>query len=99
MSQHNIIGSEAFSQRPFVIIRGVKTGGLRRRRSGSAVAYAIVAVLALSAGAAVAAFALGPLLVQTDPAAVAAAAVAPAAVAPAAVTSAPVGAAVSTPAA
>lgn len=68
MSQHNIIGSEAFSQRPFVIIRGVKTGGFRRRRSGSAVAYAVVAVLALSAGAAVAAFALGPLLVQADPA-------------------------------
>ncbi|HEY1071847.1 hypothetical protein [Brevundimonas sp.] len=64
MSQHNIIGSEAFSQRPFVIIRGVKTGGIRRRRSGSAAAYVIVAVLALSAGAAVAAFALGPLLVQ-----------------------------------
>ncbi|MGO4409154.1 MULTISPECIES: hypothetical protein [unclassified Brevundimonas] len=68
MSQHNIIGSEAFSQRPFVIIRGVKTGGFRRRRSGSAVAYAVVALLALSAGAAVAAFALGPLLVQSDPA-------------------------------
>lgn len=69
MSQHNIIGSEAFSQRPFVIIRGVKTGGIRRRRSGSAAAYVIVAVLALSAGAAVAAFALGPLLVQAEPSA------------------------------
>lgn len=63
MSQHNIIGSEAFSQRPFVIIRGVKTGGIRRRRSGSAVTYVVVAVLALSAGAAAAAFALGPILV------------------------------------
>ena len=69
MSQHNIIGSEAFSQRPFVIIRGVKTGGIRRRRSGSAAAYVIVAVLALSAGTAVAAFALGPLLVQAEPSA------------------------------
>ena len=68
MSQHNIIGSEAFSQRPFVIIRGVKTGGIRRRRSGSAAAYVIVAVLALSAGAAVAAFALGPLMVDAAPA-------------------------------
>lgn len=63
MSQHNIIGSEAFSQRPFVIIRGVKTGGIRRRRTGSALAYVVVAVLALSAGAAAAAFALGPILV------------------------------------
>ncbi|MGH7028403.1 hypothetical protein [Brevundimonas sp.] len=76
MSQHNIIGSEAFSQRPFVIIRGVKTGGFRRRRSSSAAAYVIVAVLALSAGAAVAAFALGPLLVQADPAVAATAPVA-----------------------
>lgn len=73
MSQHNIIGSEAFSQRPFVIIRGVKTGGIRRRRSGSVAAYVIVAVLALSAGAAVAAFALGPLLVQPADAATVAA--------------------------
>lgn len=77
MSQHNIIGSEAFSQRPFVIIRGVKTGGIRRRRSGSAAAYVIVAVLALSAGAAVAAFALGPLLVQPADAATTVAAPAP----------------------
>ncbi|WEK58080.1 MAG: hypothetical protein P0Y52_00655 [Candidatus Brevundimonas phytovorans] len=68
MSQHNIIGSEAFSQRPFVIIRGVKTGGIRRRRSGSAAAYIVVALLALSAGAAVAAFALGPLMVEAAPA-------------------------------
>jgi len=67
LSQHNIIGSEAFSQRPFVIIRGVKTGGIRRRRSGSAAAYIIVALLALSAGAAVAAFALGPLMVEAAP--------------------------------
>ena len=80
MSQHNIIGSEAFSQRPFVIIRGVKTGGIRRRRSGSAAAYVIVAVRALSAGAAVAAFALGPLLVQAEPAAASAVAPAPAVV-------------------
>ena len=87
MSQHNIIGSEAFSQRPFVIIRGVKTGGIRRRRSGSAAAYVIVAVLALSAGAAVAAFALGPLLVQAD------------AAAPATVTSVPAVVGVATPAA
>lgn len=74
MSQHNIIGSEAFSQRPFVIIRGVKTGGIRRRRSGSAVAYILVAVLALSAGAAAAAFALGPLMVEASPSATTAAA-------------------------
>ena len=67
MSQHNIIGSEAFTKGPFVIIRGVKSGGFRRRRSRSLAAYVIVAVLALSAGAAAAVFALGPLLVQADP--------------------------------
>lgn len=68
MSQHNITGSEAFTKGPFVIIRAVKSGGFRRRRSRSVAAYAVVAVLALSAGAAVAAFALGPLLVQAEPA-------------------------------
>jgi hypothetical protein len=71
LAQHNIIGSEAFGRRPFVILRGVKAGGIRRRRSGSAMAYVIVAILALSAGAAVAAFALGPLLVQPADAATA----------------------------
>ena len=69
MSQHNITGSEAFTKGPFVIIRAVKSGGFRRRRSRSIATYVVVAVLALSAGAAVAAFALGPLLVQANPAA------------------------------
>ena len=82
MSQHNIIGSEAFTKGPFVIIRGVKSGGFRRRRSRSLAAYAVVAVLALSAGAAAAAFALGPLLVQADAAEVSAPALAPTAVTP-----------------
>ncbi len=68
MSQHNIIGSEAFTKGPFIIIRGVKSGGFRRRRSRSLAAYAVVAILALSAGAAAAAFALGPLLVEAAPA-------------------------------
>ena len=72
MSQHNIMGSEAFTKGPFVIIRAVKSGGFRRRRSRSLAAYVVVAVVALSAGAAVAAFALGPLLVQAEPASAAA---------------------------
>ena len=62
MAQHNIIGSEAFTNRPYVLVRNVRPGGFRRRRSRSLIAYGIVAVLALSAGAAVAAFAMGPLL-------------------------------------
>lgn len=92
MSQHNIMGSEAFTKGPFVIIRAVKSGGFRRRRSRSITTYVVVAVLALSAGAAVAAFALGPLLVQAD-----AANAAPAA--PTAVIPTPAVVGVSTPAA
>ncbi|EGF96705.1 Uncharacterised protein [Brevundimonas diminuta] len=64
MSQHNIIGSEAFTNRPYVLVRNVRPGGFRRRRSRSLIAYGVVAVLALSAGAAVAAFAMGPLLID-----------------------------------
>ena len=33
MSQHNIVGSEAFTRGPSVIIRKYKAGGMRRRRS------------------------------------------------------------------
>ena len=40
MSQHNIIGSEAFDRSPFVLIRSVRTGGLRRRKARTALAFA-----------------------------------------------------------
>lgn len=66
MSQHNIIGSEAFSNRPYILVRNVRPGGLRRRRSRSLAAYGVVAALALAAGVVVAAFAMGPLLVGDD---------------------------------
>lgn len=49
MSQHNISGSEVFGPKPFVILRGVKSSGLRRRRSarmlGAFIAGAVVAVI------------------------------------------------------
>lgn len=77
MSQHNIIGSEAFSNRPYVLVRNVRPGGFRRRRSRSLIAYGVVAVLALSAGAVVAAFAMGPLLVDRTAEAPVAASLAP----------------------
>lgn len=64
MSQHNIIGSEAFSNRPYILVRNVRPGGFRRRRARSLIAYGVVAALALSAGVVVAAFAMGPLLVS-----------------------------------
>ncbi|WP_368925144.1 hypothetical protein [Brevundimonas vancanneytii] len=69
MSQHNIVGSEAFSNQPYVLVRNVRPGGFRRRRSRAVTAYVVVAVLALSTGAAVAAFAMGPFMVQEPPAA------------------------------
>lgn len=64
MSQHNIIGSEAFNNTTHILVRSVRPGGFRRRRSRSLIAYGVVAVLALSAGAVVAAFAMGPLLMD-----------------------------------
>jgi hypothetical protein len=52
MSQHNIVGSEAFERAPFVYIRAVRAGGLRRRRARTAVAFMAGAVVALALGAA-----------------------------------------------
>ena len=63
MSQHNIIGSEAFSGIRYIIVRNVRTGiGRRRRRTG--IVMLSVAVLALLLGALVAVFALAPLLMD-----------------------------------
>lgn len=58
MSQHNIIGSEAFNRSPFVIIRAMRPGGLRRRRARTAVAFIAGAIVAVVIGAAVVAAAL-----------------------------------------
>lgn len=57
MSQHNITGSEVFGPKPFVVMRGVKTGAFRRKRAMRAwVAFtAGVVVAVLGGGAAVAA--------------------------------------------
>jgi hypothetical protein len=63
MSQHNIIGSEAFDRSPFVIIRSVRPGGLRRKQARIGVAFAAGAVVTIVAGVAAAAVAFGPGLV------------------------------------
>lgn len=63
LSQHNIIGSEAFKGRPHIMVYHMRHG-IGRRRRRPAVVITLVAVIALLAGAAVAAFALGPLLAQ-----------------------------------
>ncbi|MEG1451210.1 hypothetical protein [Brevundimonas sp.] len=63
MSQHNIIGSEAFNGTRYIIVRNVRTGiGRRRRRTG--IVMLSVAILALLLGALVAVFALAPLLMD-----------------------------------
>ena len=66
MSQHNIIGSEAFDNRPFVLIRSYKVGGSRRRRASSALAFTVVAVIALLIGAVVVALVMGPQLAEAE---------------------------------
>lgn len=60
MSQHNIIGSEAFDRTPFVIIRQVRAGGMRRRRTRTALAFVAGAVATAAAGLIAAAAILGP---------------------------------------
>ncbi|RZJ17586.1 MAG: hypothetical protein EON91_08750 [Brevundimonas sp.] len=60
MSQHNIVGSEAFDTRPSVMVRSFKPGGIRRRKARTALAFAAGAVVALIAGAVATAVALGP---------------------------------------
>lgn len=60
MSQHNIVGSEAFERRPTVYIRSVRPGGLRRRRARTALAF-VAGAAAAAVGVALAAVAiLGP---------------------------------------
>jgi hypothetical protein len=61
MSQHNIVGSEAFNRSPSVIIRSLKPGGLRRRKARTALAFIAGAVVTAVAGlaGAIAVFAPG----------------------------------------
>ena len=60
MSQHNIIGSEAFDRSPFVIIRSVRTGGMRRRQTRTAFAFVAGASAAVIGGVVAAVVAFGP---------------------------------------
>lgn len=62
MSQHNIIGSEAFDRSPFVIIRSVRTGGMRRRQTRTAFAFMAGAGAAVVGGVVAAFVAFGPSL-------------------------------------
>ncbi|QDH74492.1 hypothetical protein [Brevundimonas sp. M20] len=63
MSQHNISGSEVFGPKPFVILRGVKSSGLRRRKSARVLgAFIAGAVVTLVGGAVAVAALVGPTL-------------------------------------
>lgn len=62
MSQHNIVGSEAFDRSPFVLIRSVRTGGMRRRRTRTAIAFAAGVGAALIGGIVAAVAVFGPSL-------------------------------------
>lgn len=65
LSQHNIIGSEAFDERRYIMVRKVR-GGISRRRRRNGVVMAVVAIVALIIGALVAVFALAPLLMDRE---------------------------------
>ncbi|RYF99210.1 MAG: hypothetical protein EON94_11765 [Caulobacteraceae bacterium] len=61
MSQHNISGSEVFGERPFVVVRGVKTGAFRRKKAARAwVAFVAGAVVTVAVGALAVAAIVGP---------------------------------------
>ena len=61
MTQHNITGSEVFGPKPFVILRSVRTGGLRRqRRARTWLAFAAGLSVALVGGAIAVAAVFGP---------------------------------------
>jgi len=59
LSQHNIIGSEAFERSPSVIVRQYRPGGMRRRRARTALAFAAGAAVTLGLGLVAAAAVLG----------------------------------------
>lgn len=63
MSQHNISGSEVFGPRPGVMLRSVRTGGLRRKRATRTwAAFVAGAVAAVAVGAVAMAAVFGPTL-------------------------------------
>ncbi|GAA0203324.1 MAG: hypothetical protein VXZ43_03740 [Pseudomonadota bacterium] len=60
MSQHNIIGSEAFTRGPMILVRQYRAGGARRRRARTAAAFIAGATAMLLAGLVGAAVVYGP---------------------------------------
>jgi hypothetical protein len=63
MSQHNISGSEVFGPKPGVMIRSVRTSGLRRQRAARTwAAFIAGAIVAMAGGAIAMAAIFGPTL-------------------------------------
>ncbi|KPF77107.1 hypothetical protein IP78_12895 [Brevundimonas sp. AAP58] len=59
MSQHNIVGSEAFNRTPPLMIRKVRTGGMRRRRARAVMIFAAGVGVTVVGGVVVVAAMLG----------------------------------------
>jgi hypothetical protein len=63
MSQHNISGSEVFGPKPGVLLRSVRTSGLRRQRAARTwAAFIAGAIVAVAGGAIAMAAIFGPTL-------------------------------------
>ena len=63
MSQHNISGSEVFGPKPGVMVRSVRTSGLRRQRAARTwAAFIAGAIVAVAGGAIAMAAVFGPTL-------------------------------------
>lgn len=63
MSRHNISGSEVFGPKPGVMVRTVRTSGLRLQRAAlTGAAFIAGAIVAVAGGAIAMAAVLGPTL-------------------------------------
>jgi hypothetical protein len=60
MSQHNIVGSEAFNRTPPLMIRQVRTGTMRRRRARAVLIFAAGAGVTAIGGVITLAAMMGP---------------------------------------
>ncbi|MFC0633582.1 hypothetical protein [Brevundimonas balnearis] len=62
MSQHNIVGSEAFQRAPYVLIRGVRPSGRRRQRARRLLVGVVALAISTAVGGAAAALMLAGVI-------------------------------------
>lgn len=61
MSQHNITGSEAFGKKPVYMLRSIKSGAMRRKRTARMwVAFTAGVIVTVVVGALITAAVAGP---------------------------------------